>query len=169
MPSFPPVSAPSKPTLRPVRDDDRDFLHQVFTSAWQRAFAAANLPADIQQKLIDHQFQAQDLSYRQEFPDAEYSVIMIEGTPAGRLYLDRREKEIGLMEITLLPEYRNRKIGTGLIEEVLREAATAGKPVVLYVEKWNPEARRLYLRLGFEDDENLETHWKMRWIPDGSA
>ena len=162
-------SKPSR-TLRPITDEDRVFLKKVFDSAWQRALAGSNWPPDVQQQVLAHQFEAQDSSYRKDYPDASYDVIEIDGTPAGRIYVDRRKDEICLMEMSLLPKYRNQKIGTALIEELLEEAAKTGKTVVLHVEHWNPEARRLYERLGFEMEEDIGTHWRMRWSPEsGSA
>ena len=162
---LPAVNAASRPTLRPVRDEDREFLRLCFRSAWQRAFAAASLSSDVLEKLLDHQFDAQDSSYRQECPDADFDLILIGGKPAGRIYVHRREQEIGLMEMTLLPEFRNQKIGTGLMTDLIEEAKAAGKSVVLHVEHWNPDARRLYLRLGFKVEQDIGTHWKMRWAP----
>ena len=152
-------------SLRPVRDEDRSFLKKVFVSSWQRAFAAANLLPSVQEQLLDHHFEAQDRGYRSQSPNAEFSIILLDDEPAGRIYIDRREDEIGLMEMTLLPKFRNLGIGTELIREVLDDAQDRGLPVVLYVEHWNPEARRLYLRLGFEDEEDIGTHWRMRWTP----
>jgi len=159
------VSAAARRSLREACEEDHLFLKKVFFSARQRVFAAANLSPSEQEKVLEQQFTAQNVGYRAQSPNADYHVILIDGERAGRIYVDRREDEIGLMEMTLLPRFRNQGIGTGLIEELLTEAGDRGKPVVLYVEHWNPDARRLYQRLGFEEEEDLTTHWKMRWTP----
>ena len=52
------------------------------------------------------------------------------------------------MDISLLPEHRNRGIGTTLLKELFAESAATEKPVTIHVEKYNP-AMRLYERLGF--------------------
>jgi GNAT superfamily N-acetyltransferase len=50
--------------------------------------------------------------------------------------------------IALLPEYCNRGVGTTLLRGLQSEAAAAGKPLRIHVERFNP-ALRLYERLGF--------------------
>ena len=53
------------------------------------------------------------------------------------------------MDIALLPDYRNRGIGSGLLRDLLEEAAVTGKRLTIHVERYNP-ALRLYRRMGFE-------------------
>ena len=54
-------------------------------------------------------------------------------------------------------------IGTALVTMVLNEAVSAGKPVVLHVEKHN-RARFLYERLGFSTSEWNDVYLEMRWL-----
>jgi ribosomal protein S18 acetylase RimI-like enzyme len=84
--------------------------------------------------------------------------------PAGRLLVLRLADEIRLADISILPEYRNAGIGRKLIEDLLVEAAVAGKPVRLHVEKSN-RARRLYERLGFVEIGDTGSHFFMEWLP----
>jgi ribosomal protein S18 acetylase RimI-like enzyme len=99
------------------------------------------------------QFEAQDRWYREQMPDARYDVVLVEGAPAGRLYVDRRDNEVRIVDIALLPEHRSQGIGTSLLGELLREADAAGKSVTIHVERLNP-ALRLYERLGFSVAED---------------
>ena len=94
------------------------------------------------------QFTAQDSYYRQQFPDTSFDIVMVDGVPAGRLYVDRRDAEIRIIDIALLPEHRGNGIGTSLLRDLLAEADAAGKSVTIHVERLNP-ALRLYERLGF--------------------
>ena len=57
------------------------------------------------------------------------------------------------VDIALLPRYCNRGIGTRLLRELQSEAAAAGKPLRIHVERVNP-ALRLYERLGFRQIED---------------
>ena len=68
--------------------------------------------------------------------------------------------------MTLLPAFRNQMIGTAFFQKLLKQAQEWGKPMALYLKRWNPEARRLYLRLAFQDEEDLGSHWKMKWLPE---
>jgi ribosomal protein S18 acetylase RimI-like enzyme len=108
------------------------------------------VPWDDAQKdaFLRMQFDAQDAWWRENYADASFEVILVEGEPAGRLYVHRGESEIRIVDIALLPEHRGGGIGTSLLEDLLAEADAAGKSVTIHVERLNP-ALRLYERLGF--------------------
>lgn len=79
---------------------------------------------------------------------------MVDGEPAGRLYVARWEKELRIVDVALLPEFRGRGIGEGMIRELIEEAETAGKPLTIHVERENP-AMSLYSRLGFSPKKEV--------------
>jgi ribosomal protein S18 acetylase RimI-like enzyme len=64
------------------------------------------------------------------------------------MLVDESEREFVLVDLALLPEHRKFGIGTRLLNDLLRRAVEARKPIRLHVLKSNP-ARRLYERLGF--------------------
>jgi ribosomal protein S18 acetylase RimI-like enzyme len=99
---------------------------------------------------------------------AAFDVILVGGQPAGRLYLHRRDDEIRIMDIALLPEYCDRGIGTTLLHGLLSEAAAAGKPLRIHVERFNP-ALRLYERLGFRQIDDRGVYLFMEWRQSGSV
>ena len=68
----------------------------------------------------------------------------------------RSQDEIRIVDIALLAEFCNRGIGTTLLRGLQSEAAAAGKPLRIHVERFNP-ALRLYERLGFRqiDDRGV--------------
>ena len=80
----------------------------------------------------------------------------------GRLYIDRREDVIEIIDIALLPEIRGRGIGGMLIQEILDEGKAASLPVRIYVENFNP-ARHLYDRLGFRHIDTNGLYHVMEW------
>ena len=57
--------------------------------------------------------------------------------------------EIPELSISVLPEYRNRGIGTNLLDHLLRQVREDYSAISLSVSKENP-ALHLYLRFGFE-------------------
>jgi ribosomal protein S18 acetylase RimI-like enzyme len=99
------------------------------------------------------QFSAQDRWYHEQMPQASYQLVLVDGERAGRLYVDRREDEIRIVDISLLPEHRGRGLGTTLLRELLAEADEAAKRITIHVERFNP-ALRLYERLGFAQIED---------------
>jgi GNAT superfamily N-acetyltransferase len=64
-------------------------------------------------EFLDMQFRAQASHYREHYPDCEFLVIELEGERAGRLYIDRMEDEIRIVDIALLPAHRGGGIGGG--------------------------------------------------------
>jgi predicted GNAT family acetyltransferase len=63
-----------------------------------------------------------------------------------------------------VPECCDRGIGTGLVRQLQSEAAAAGKPLRIHVERFNP-ALRLYQRLGFREIADRGVYLFMEWSP----
>jgi|SRR5271165_542276 len=148
--------------LRAATSVDDQFLRAVY--AGTRAEELARVPWSEEQKraFTDMQFAAQDADYRRNYPDARYSIIEVHGVPVGRLYVDRCEKEIRIIDIALLPEHRRAGIGTKLLRELQDEARKTGKALTIHVEKLNP-ALRLYHRLGFRQVEDQGVYLFLEW------
>ncbi|OIN95142.1 MAG: hypothetical protein AUJ21_03710 [Anaerolineae bacterium CG1_02_58_13] len=93
-------------TLRPVQEKDEALLLAIYSSA--RADEMALLPWDaaLKQAFLQMQFSAQQKHYRSYFPQAAHNMILAEGRPVGRLYVDRRETAIHILDVTLLPRLR---------------------------------------------------------------
>lgn len=110
------------------------------------------------------QFEAQHRYYSENYPGAEFQVILLDAKPVGRLYIHRRESEIRIMDITVLPEHRNKGIGSFLLNQVLTQAANRQMSVTIHVEQFNP-ARHFYERLGFWLVEERSVYLFMKWMP----
>jgi ribosomal protein S18 acetylase RimI-like enzyme len=150
--------------LRPAALDDEGFLFDVYAST--RADEMALVPWNDEQKhaFLQMQFNAQRQSYQQQFPKAQYDIIVHDGVAAGRLIVDREGDRILLIDIALLPEHRNHGIGTKFIAELTKEAAESGKPVQLHVENFN-RAYHLYERLGFQKVADEGIYSRLQWEP----
>ena len=150
----------SSVTLRPVAPDDLAFLKRVYASTREGELAMTPWNAEQKSAFVEMQFCAQDTDYRKNYPDARFDIILRDGTPAGRLYVHRREAEISILDITLLPEHRGTGIGGALLRELIAEADGASQPLVIYVEKFN-RAQTLYRRLGFVEADDTGVYWRM--------
>jgi ribosomal protein S18 acetylase RimI-like enzyme len=139
--------------LLPVAPGDEQFLYRVYAST--RTEELASVPWDEVQKdaFLRAQFEAQDRSYREHYSRASFDVVLVDGEPAGRLYLNRGDSEIRIVDIALLPEHRGKGVGSALLRDLLAEADARGKRVTIHVERMNP-ALRLYERLGFSVAED---------------
>jgi ribosomal protein S18 acetylase RimI-like enzyme len=152
------------PTRLPVTDGDREFLFAVFAEATAPEFDALGLARDALEPLLQMQFEAQERSHRAAHPSATFELVLIDGEPAGRLYVDRSGPAIELLEIGLLEAHRGRGAGTELVRELLDEAASTGRPVRLHVARGSA-AVRLYERLGFVVSDGDELYLQMQATP----
>lgn len=137
-----------KMTLRPVQESDDEFLLKVYGSTREQELAQVPWTAEQKQQFVHMQWEAQKTHYAAQHPKAGHEIIYVHGIAAGRLYLDRSGEKFHILDITLLPEHRNRGAGTFLLSQIMAEAKEAGKPVSIYVETFNPSLR-LFQRLGF--------------------
>ena len=140
--------AAGKITLRPVQDSDDEFLLKVYGSTREQELAQVPWTAEQKQQFVRMQWEAQKNHYAAQHPHATHEIICLESGAAGRLYLDRSGEKFHILDITLLPEHRNRGGGSLLLGQIMAEAKGAGKPVSIYVETFNPSLR-LFERLGF--------------------
>ena len=149
--------------LRPVTLDDDPFLLSVYASTRADELAQVEWEPGQQEAFVKWQFEMQRREYDARFPDAEYDVIEIEGQPAGRLWIGRKDDEIRLLDIALLPEFQNRSAGTVLLTNLIDEARSTGKRLRHMVFVLNNNADRFYERLGFVVIEDLGGYKHMEW------
>jgi ribosomal protein S18 acetylase RimI-like enzyme len=97
-----------------------------------------------------------------QLPGAEYFVVRSGDTSLGRLIVDRRPQEVHIVDISLLPQFRGRGIGSTLMTQLMKEAAESSKAVTLHVERFNP-ALRWYERLGFSAVNTGPIYLEMNW------
>jgi GNAT superfamily N-acetyltransferase len=154
---------------RPVAPADDEFLLDVYAST--RADEMALVPWSDGQKraFLKMQFDAQRGEYFKRFPGADYRVILVGGRPAGRLWVARTPEQIRLLDIALLPEFRNRGVGALLVRRLADEARRAGLPLRHMVFQLNEDALRFYGRLGFARLELRGGYWEMERRPEGGG
>jgi ribosomal protein S18 acetylase RimI-like enzyme len=150
--------------LRPVEPGDREFLYRVYASTRTEELAVVPWGEAQKDAFLRAQFDAQDRWYGEHYTQATYHVIVVDGEPAGRLYLHRGETEIRIVDIALLPEHRGNGVGTSLLRNLLAEADANGKRVTIHVERLNP-ALRLYERLGFSVAEDKGVYLLLERLP----
>jgi ribosomal protein S18 acetylase RimI-like enzyme len=155
-----PSPAPSL-TLRPVEDGDREFLLRLYGTTRADLTQVAWPPGQLD-ALLRMQFDAQDADYRRSNPHASFEVVEMHGEPVGRLYVDRRDDEIRLVDISLLPEVRGAGLGSLVIGGLQDEAIATGRRLTLHVEVHNPVVS-LYTRLGFRQVSEQGPYRLLEW------
>lgn len=148
-------------TLRALRSDDMDFIQHLYAGSRAQEMSRSGWPAEQVAAFLRQQCITQHTYYQAHYSDGELSIIELEGQPIGRLYMFWGPTNLNLIDITLLPGFQGRGIGSALIEAQLRRADEQGLQVELFVESDNP-AQRLYGRLGFYVVGNSGVYLKLR-------
>ncbi len=151
-------------TLRATQPEDQDFLLAVYASTRADELAGTDWTEKQKAQFCEMQFTAQTSHYLLHYPTAEYFIAEYRSQPAGRLYVDRWEKEIRIMDIAIMPAFRNLGIGTKLLRQLQQEAESSNRLLSIHVERMNP-ALRLYERLGFTLTEDKGIYLLMGWQP----
>jgi ribosomal protein S18 acetylase RimI-like enzyme len=150
--------------LRRVTAEDEPFLRELYASTRERELSIVPWSEEQKAAFLTMQFDAQDSHYRTHYPEARFDIIEIDGVPAGRLYLFATSGELRVIDIALMPQYRNKGIGGDLMRTILQTASDTGRMVTIHVEVDNP-ARRLYERLQFTPVEQRGPYLLMRSAP----
>jgi GNAT superfamily N-acetyltransferase len=150
--------------LRPETAEDETFLRRLNIAVRWNEFAALPLPPEQKIALLQQQYEARHKSYRAEYPDADFYIIERNGTAIGRFYLHRGKREHYMVDLAILPDHSGQGVGGAVFDMAMTEAKRAGVDVTLRVDHLNP-AKRLYLRKGFIDVEDLGLDMLMRWTP----
>jgi ribosomal protein S18 acetylase RimI-like enzyme len=161
--------------LRACTEADDAFVYDVFCTTWESEVAA--LPnQNLAQHVLRIQHIAQERRFASRYPHHERYVVVENGEPAGRLYVQHADETMHVIDLTLMPRFRDRGIGTRLFHDLFEVAAREDTSVTLRVERRNERATELYSALGFRlvsmDDVDNYFEWsatKEGEVPQGSA
>jgi ribosomal protein S18 acetylase RimI-like enzyme len=148
--------------LRPEREDDRAFRLQLFRDS-RPELAMLPLPPEVCEQIVQHQYQAQTVGYRTQFPRARFDIVELDGAAIGRIVVDRPGGAIHIIDQAIVPAWRNLGLGSTIMRWLMQQAAQSGLPVRLHVFSGNDPSRRLYERLGFVPISETPTHVEMEW------
>lgn len=151
-------------SLRPVTNEDLDFLYQVYSSTRLEEMALTGWSPEQVESFLQMQFQAQHQYYTQNYPEAQFSIILDNEQQAGRLYLHSGPSETRIIDIALLSPFRQRGLGSAILLDILKNEQVAGRKVTIHVERNNP-ALSLYERLGFSVVEDKGVYFFLEWRP----
>ncbi|MDQ0116209.1 GNAT family N-acetyltransferase [Paenibacillus harenae] len=132
----------------PVSSEDDAFLFDLYADSRSTEMQTWGWDEAMIRSFLLMQWNAQKLSYAQQYPDSKQFLVVTEKMPVGRVIVSQTDKEIRLVDLIILSAYRNAGIGTSLLQQFQNEAFSTCLPVRLSVLKTNP-AKELYIRLGF--------------------
>lgn len=150
-----------------ISEDDLPLLAQIYASSRHDQLVLASWPAEQRAQFLQQQFEYQHKHYLQAYPEANYDLIYVGEQVIGRLYVNRGTESVHIIDITLLPEFRNQGLGTEIITQLFTEVRNraSGRVLSLSVEKTN-NVMSLYHRLGFKIIYDDITYVSMQWQAD---
>lgn len=159
------TESPVSVSLRPVTPADREFLVSVYGGSRAQELAQVQWDEGQKDAFVRWQFERQEEEYNQRYPNARYEVILVDGVPAGRIWVGIDDKQIRLLDIAVMEQFQNRGVGTYLLNQLKDEATREKKVLRHMVFVLNDNAHRFYERLGFTTIEDLGGYKHMEWVP----
>jgi ribosomal protein S18 acetylase RimI-like enzyme len=150
-------------TLRPTRADDTEFLYRLFYSVHAEKLQVAPLSAEEKTRLVELMYQGFTRHYSLLAPVLDDRLILLNNESIGRMILLQTRDEIRLADLAILPEYRQRGIGSALIGQVQTESTMSKRPVRLQVAQFD-RALGLYRRLGFYKTDVEGPYIHLEWL-----
>jgi GNAT superfamily N-acetyltransferase len=144
-------------TLRSAQEEDFEFLVKLDVLAMR----------EYVERAWGFSYQRQRAYIRESFVPEISRIIVVEGQPAGYLYVNETTESVKVVDLKLMPAFQGRGIGRAILAAEIAAAAAKGLPLTLSVLKVNP-ARQLYERLGFRVfGENETDLWLRREVSGG--
>lgn len=141
--------------LRPARADDTGFAWELYETAMRaRTEALFAWDAAAQRRIIES-----------EIAGGEAAMILWRDDRVGWFRLAEMADRLFLHQVYLVEPCRRLGIGSALIRAIQAEAGRLHRRVELSVLHSNPDARRLYDRLGFAETRANDVRTYMRWTP----
>ncbi|MGQ7945872.1 GNAT family N-acetyltransferase [Flavobacterium sp. WC2509] len=154
--------------LRNIHESDLPILCEIYGSTrTEELEKGTNWNEEQKKYFIEQQFFAQHEYYQKNYIGAKFYIIEKENVVIGRLYIDYffEKKGIRIIDITLLPNWRQKNIGNTILTEIIKKAIIKNMAVTIHVESFNP-AMNLYKRLGFRKiSETNGVYHLMEWSP----
>ena len=143
---------------RPAVADDESFLRELYATTrpdldgWEDA---------ARERFLDFQLDGQRRGWESAFPGSTDELLLLDGRPAGRLWVAWLPKECVMVDMILLPESRRRGAGTQIVGEVIAEAERRGVPVRVTVARTNAPSLAFLSRLDFVEIGGDEVHVRL--------
>ena len=150
--------------LRPAEESDREFLLRLYEISREFELSMTQWDAAQKRAFAANQFDAQTWHYREKYPHATHNIILYSNEPVGRLYVERGEDQIAILDITIVPEHRKKGICTELVIGIKTEAQSTKRSVRIFIEPFNP-AQKLFGELGFKAVPDEGVDLRFEWYP----
>lgn len=148
--------------LRLATENDEEFLRALFYSA-RPELALLPLPPEQLTQLMRQQYQLQQHSYLNQYPQLEQWIIATQSAPVGKIMFERLQSTVHIIDFIITPEWRGRGIGRSILTSLKTHTDATGCMLSLQVDRQNFNAKRLYHQLGFVTSQSSDTHEFLIW------
>lgn len=138
-------------SLRTITSNDNESLCNIYSSTRTEELALiTSWTSKEKEAFLRSQFNAQHTYYQNNYRNANFWVIEYGFQIIGRLYLQTYydANSIRIIDIALLPEWRNKGIGKQILLDIMKLAEDLHRSITIHVESFN-RAMTLYKKLGF--------------------
>ena len=156
-------ASPDSITTRATQPDDQSFLTELYKSSRGDDLRGLGWDEARISEFLEMQYEAQQNFHARDFEIPNDQLILLGDKPIGRLLIESRPHEIRFVDLALLPEFRERGLGTSLIQKLQEKARSERKPLRLQVIRFS-RALNLFERLGFVRTSETGTHFQMEWV-----
>lgn len=146
---------------RPSGAADQAFLRQLYESTRADEMRALGWSASRCRAFLDQQFEFRQRGYLEQFPDALQLVLQQNGQDIGCLHWQCAGTEATLVELSLLPPFRGRGLGSAILGLLTAEADRLGQSIDVHVEDGGL-VQQLCQRFGFDIAGDPGLHVRMR-------
>ena len=139
-------------SLHLIQEEDLMVLSEIYGSTREKELQQVVGWNDEQKKaFVLQQFMAQHEYYQKNYTGAAFYVIQKNKIAIGRLYIHEnfQEKGVRIIDITILPNWQNKGVGSSILKDILAKASKLNRTVSIHVETFNP-AMKLYKNLDFK-------------------
>jgi ribosomal protein S18 acetylase RimI-like enzyme len=101
-------------------------------------------------------------TYRKNYHIQNTHIIEIDKTKIGLFEYEEKSDFFEINQIFILPKYQNNGIGSMILRKIINKAKDKNIAIKLQVLKINKEAKKLYIKLGFTEYDQTNTHILMK-------
>ncbi|WP_434950130.1 GNAT family N-acetyltransferase [Shewanella sp. HL-SH4] len=148
--------------VRPASDDDVFIMAQLFYST-RSDFYQLGLPQVTVDMLLQQQYQLQQMSYKNQFPNVMDYILCRQAQVIGKLTLEVKPEYLWLVDLVIAPDSRSKGVGTAVLDALKQDAKGRQVPIYLSVAIDNPRSKALYYQQGFTIQGVTDTHESMQW------
>lgn len=154
-------------SMRPATSADQGFLQTLYRDS--RPDLQFIEDRDLREHIIEQQYHVLDVGAGTNYPNAMHFIIEKTATCIGSIIIDFGHNEVRLVYLAMIPAARGKGYGKDVLRGMQQAAERVRCPLAVVVWRNNPQAKQVYLDLGFRVEESQPAAERMIWYPGASV